>query len=52
MMMHVAGGHVMMTGNCHSRGKAVGVLLLLGKANECVNTEGFYGWRQALIYCV
>ena len=23
MMMHVAGGHVMMTGSCHSRGKDV-----------------------------
>ncbi len=49
MIMHVAGGHVMMTGSCHSRGKGRGVQLLLGKANECVETKGFSGWMQALI---
>jgi len=51
MMMHVAGGHVMMTGSCRSRGKDVAFSCCSAKADECVNTEGLSGRMQALIHC-
>ena len=48
-MMHDAGGHVMMTGSCHSRGEGHGVQVLSGKDNVCFNTEGLSSQMQALM---